>query len=195
MIDFQPEIIKLGSNLANIVGSNTVSVIMDKIKTSKAIDNKDQAIANLVEIINELNSEKSQLIQIAQGYEQQLVGQKISEDEVDYISEQIIPLINKLLSDSDKDESKTQDMINKMTQILSKETFNILQLLGFNFKQAIGEPLTVLVREYIFSQIPCNSELELEIKLAVEKKEYEYMKLINDEESYNRLLRIKGIIE
>ncbi|MFH4338650.1 hypothetical protein WAJ35_25055, partial [Acinetobacter baumannii] len=51
--------------------------------------------------------------------------------------------------------SKSLDMIKPL---LSKEMFNILQLLGFNFKQAIGEPLTVLIRGMISSKTPASLE-------------------------------------
>ena len=37
--------------------------------------------------------------------------------------------------------------------ILSKETFNILQILGFNFKKAIGEPMTEWIASLIKSKI------------------------------------------
>ncbi|WP_458352411.1 hypothetical protein [Peribacillus frigoritolerans] len=75
--------------------------------------------------------------------------------------------------------------------ILSKETLNILQLLGFNFKQAIGEPLTQLVSATIASQIPAISNTE-ELQSLQLKKEVEYLNVVQDEESFQRLLKIYG---
>lgn len=46
-------------------------------------------------------------------------------------------------------------------------TLTILQLLGFNFRQAIGEPLTDLLRDYILSVKPNPKLAELELQQSV----------------------------
>jgi hypothetical protein len=47
----------------------------------------------------------------------------------------------------------TEETIDMLKPLLSAETLAVLQVLGFNFKQAIGEPLTVLLRELILRQV------------------------------------------
>ena len=47
-------------------------------------------------------------------------------------------------------------LVNDLEQIkslLSVETLTIMQLLGFNYKRAIGEPLTLLLQKTIESKI------------------------------------------
>ena len=90
--------------------------------------------------------------------------------------------------------SKTVNSILSLRPLLSKETFNILQLLGFNYKKAIGEPLTELINGLITSQIPANSEKNIEYQILNTQREIEYFKILQEEESYQRLLEINNRI-
>jgi len=183
-----PEMITLGTELATIAGRKSVEAIFDKIRTVKKKGDKDEIIGNLEEIINELIADKNRLIQISQAYEENLITQKITQDEIDYITNSIIPLLEEFLSQSAHDDSgKIQDGINTIKPILSKEIFNIMQILGFNFKEAIGEPLTELLASFIRSKINTKS---LEFQMLVQQREVEYLKICQDEDAYNRLMRI-----
>lgn len=51
-------------------------------------------------------------------------------------------------------DPETQKYLDVLEKLLSVETVTVLQLLGFNFRQAIGEPLTQLVRRLIASRAP-----------------------------------------
>lgn len=44
---------------------------------------------------------------------------------------------------------------------------NIMQLIGFNYKQAIGEPLTLLLRKTIEAKIPVDSKMNKVYSLAM----------------------------
>ena len=50
---------------------------------------------------------------------------------------------------------------------MSVETLTIMQLLGFNYKKAIGEPLTLLLQKTIESKIPVDSTLNSKWALAM----------------------------
>lgn len=190
MIDLNPELLKLSTDLTQLIGRNSVQAIMDKIKLARTRENKDDAISNLEEIITELIAEKNQLIQIAQAYDEQLITQKMSEEDIDYITSSIIPLLEEILKNSDTEgATKSREALEMFKPMLSKETFNILQLLGFNFKQAIGEPLTDLVRGMISTKTPASSELTMEYHILSEKKQLEYFKLLQNEEAFQRYLK------
>ena len=72
---------------------------------------------------------------------------------------------------------------------LSKEIFNIMQILGFNFKEAIGEPLTELLAAFIRTKIN-TTERSLEIQMLAQQREVEYLKICQDKKAYNRLMSI-----
>lgn len=191
MIETSPEMMKLSAELARVIANNSVQVIFDKIKVAKGKKNNEVLINNLEEIINQLISEKNQLIQIAQAYDEKLVAQKISNEEIEYITTSIIPLINSLLEESNGEEiEKSRQQLEVLKSLLSKEMFNILQLLGFNFKQAVGEPLTDLIKSLILSQNPTATEMNFNLRLANQQKEIEYLKLFQDEDAFNRMKEI-----
>lgn len=189
IVDINEDVIRLGANLASYIGRNSVQSIRDKVKAVKISGNKDNTIDQMEEIIHELIQEKSELITLAQAYDEQLMMRKISSGDIEYITETIVPLIEHLLIESDgEDAEKLKKNMDIITPILSKETFNILQLLGFNFKQAIGEPLTQLIRDAINSQSPVQSEKTLEFSVENEKRVTEYFKILQNEEAYERLM-------
>lgn len=189
-MELTPEVITLGTELATIAGRKSVEAIFDKIRAVKKKGDKDEIISNLEEIINELISDKNRLIQISQAYEENLITQKITQDEIDYITNSIIPLLEEFLKQSSQDDSgKIQEGINVIKPILSKEIFNMMQILGFNFKEAIGEPLTELLAAFIRSKIN-TTEKSLELQMLVQQREVEYLKICQDEKAYNRLMNI-----
>lgn len=187
------DLMSLSLALADFVAKNRIPAIFDKMKATKESGDKDKIISNLETIINDLIQEKNQVIQIAQAYDEQLITQKISEDDITYITTTIIPLLEELMKNSDNENaqniSKSLDMIKPL---LSKEMFNILQLLGFNFKQAIGEPLTVLIRGMISSKTPASLEQTIELQIQSEIRQTEYFKIIQDKEASQRLLEFVG---
>lgn len=184
------EIIALGTELATIAGRKSVEAIFDKIKVVKQKGNKDEVINNLEEIINELIADKNSLIQISQAYQEKLITQRITDNEIDYITKSIIPLLEELLKESGNDsDGKVQNGINMIKPILSKETFNIMQILGFNFKKALGEPVTELVASLIKSKM--YNETNLELQVLAHQREIEYFKICQDEEAFNRLVSLR----
>lgn len=188
-MDLSPEMITLGTELATIAGRKSVETIFDKIKTVKQKGNKDEVISSLEEIINELISDKNSLIQISRAYEEKLITQKMTENEIDYITTSIVPLLEELLEQSNREDSgKIQEGIELVKSLLSKETFNIMQILGFNFKKAIGEPLTELLASLIRSKINA-TENAAELQMLIQTRDIEFFKLCQNEEAYDRLMR------
>lgn len=191
MID-NPELLKASVSLAKFVAQNSVQAIRDKIKASKAKNSNEETINNLEEIINNLIAEKNELISIAQTYDEQLVSQKISEEDIKYITTYILPLLEKLIENGDQENAEINiQNLEVFKPLLSKETFNILQLLGFNFKKAIGEPLTELINGLISSKIPDNSEKAKEYQILNAQRDVEYFKILQDKEAYQRLLDLR----
>lgn len=182
-----PELIKASISLTKFLAQNSTLAIRDKIRATKAKNNNEETINNLEEIINNLIAEKNELISIAQTYDEQLVSQKISEEDIKYITTNILPLLEKLIENGDQENvGNNRENIEIFKPLLAKETFNILQLLGFNFKKAIGEPLTELINGLISSQIPDSLEKEKKFQILNAQRDIEYFKILQDEEAYQR---------
>lgn len=186
-----PELIKASIDLSKFLIQNTTQTIIDKKKLAKAKGNNEETIQSLEEIINTLIAEKNQLIEIAQTYDEHLVSQKISENDIEYITDSLIPLLESILEKDETDEGvKNRESLEMLKPLLAKETFNILQLLGFNFKKAIGEPLTLLINNLISAQTPKTAGQSEELKILIAQKELEYFRILQDEESFERLLQL-----
>ena len=63
-----------------------------------------------------------------------------------------------------------------------------MQILGFNFKKAIGEPLTELLASLIRSKIN-TTENAAELQMLIQTRDIEFFKLCQNEDAYDRLMR------
>jgi hypothetical protein len=160
----------LFTSLATATAKATTSEIYSKVKAVKTNKNKDQVIGELTSIINELIDSRETLLSIAQDLKGKLIAQQISDNDIKYIIDTIIPMLENILhSEGEKEEEGEEKGVEKETidqikSILSEETLKILQTLGFNYRQAIGEPLTQIVRAWVLSKTDAdNRKLELEI--------------------------------
>lgn len=193
-MDIQGDLIQLSSDLSKIISNShtTVQLITDRINLARSKKNSQEIINNLEEIINELIAEKNQLISIAQGFDERMVAQKMSKDEIDYVTSSIIPMLRKLIEESGSDHSDKVEQLDAIETLLTQETLNVLQILGFNFKSAIGEPLTELVKEFILSQKPVNNDMSFEIQKIAAQKDIEFYKLLQDGAAYERFKELRG---
>lgn len=172
-----PIITQMAANLAEAAARNGASFISDKIKAAKTKKDNKETINELEEIISDLLADKAEIQRIAQAYEQELVSQKITEEDIKYITENLLPIFSEFIP------NKVE--IEQLKKILSVETLTIMQLIGFNYKQAIGEPLTLLTRKAIESKIPMDSKVNVEYLLAMAN-------LAKDEKATNRYYQLTG---
>lgn len=147
-----PQLQALGVQLADAALRNGAGAITTRIGASKAKKREQETIAELEEIVGELLADKNELVRIAQAYEQELVAQRISEDDIEYISTNFVPLLKQVLEKTGPRGTSGQEIIDLLQPILSVETVTVLQLIGFNFRKGIGEPLTELVSRAILSK-------------------------------------------
>lgn len=149
------EIADLSLRLGDTVARNTVSAIGDRIKAIKAKRDQRETIQELEEIIYDLIDDKNELKSIIEAYKEKFVAQRISQENIEYITNNLIPVLKELIeASSDENNAAAANMdktLDVLTSVLSVETLTVLQLVGFNFKQAIGEPLTLLLQKFITS--------------------------------------------
>lgn len=143
-----PDLTALGLQLANTAVRNSASTVAERITAARTRKRDQETIAELEEIVNELVADKAELIRIAQAYEEEFVTQRLSPETVEYIISSIVPVLERLMAETG-DEAAVQNMMELLQPILSVETLTVLQLVGFNFKRAIGEPLTEVLHQRI----------------------------------------------
>lgn len=183
-----PMLRELTAQAATILMQNTASIVAGKVQGIKAKKNDKEAVAELTELINDLVEKNAQLQSLAQAYKQELIAQQINEGDIEYITKTLIPLVEGLMGAGDVPVS--QKTLNVVKKLLSKETLNVMQLLGFNFKQAIGLPLTRLLSDYISSRSSSTNQEDMQRDaLSLQLK---MMDLAQDPDSYERYIRLMG---
>lgn len=154
-VTMNPDLAGLLASLAEISVRSSAAAISTRVSAARKGKQQDEALNELAGIINELVAEREKLVGIAQGLEAALVAQRISDDDITYIVDKVIPAVKSLVPMGTGPESaEGQQFVAMLETLLSVETLTVLQLVGFNYKSAVGEPLTELVRSLILAQIP-----------------------------------------
>lgn len=179
-----PVIAQLATQTATVLVQNTASVVASKLQTIKAQKNDKQAVEELTEIINDLVAENAELQSLAQAYKQELVAQQITENDIRYITDTAIPLLEKFIEASGS--PVPSEMLEAVEQLLSVETLKVLQLLGFNFKQAIGAPLTSLIASLIENAHSAPKEDLAQTQLETVRLQCNLSAIALDAESFER---------
>lgn len=107
----------------------------------------------------------------------ELVSQKNTEDDIKYITKNLLPIFSEFIPNKIE--------IEQLEKILSVETLTIMQLIGFNYKQAIEETLTLLTRKAIEAKIPMDSKTNANYVLAIAN-------LAQDEKATKRYYQLTG---
>jgi len=134
--------------------------------------------------------------QTVQAFEQELVAQRLSEDDICYIIDSVIPVLKKLIEQTaaaggDTEAAKKMgDALDLLEPILSVETLTVLQLVGFNIKKAIGEPLTLFMQKLISSKFPMDQQAIPETNRLNAELNINLLKITQDAEASERLKRV-----
>jgi hypothetical protein len=182
----RPEVTDLFARLGELAVRNTASAISTRIQSIRARKASESTINELVELIDELVDERSQILGIARALEEQLLAQRISDTEITYITTSVIPTLDTLLDLAPDDGTDSAEVLDAVKTLLSVETLTILQLIGFNFKDAIGVPLTRLVERLILAKFP-PPDTSQELALLNARREVAYLELLNNPEAAARL--------
>ena len=132
-------IAELGVSLATMAVSGTATAINSKIKAIKAEKDAEKIRNAYDEIVNELISEREEAIRIAQVYKAELDRIVISDDDIEHLHATASRLLDILKTLSPSTDVSTFETLK---DLISVDTLKTMQLLGFNYKAAIGEPLT-----------------------------------------------------
>ena len=141
---------ELGVRLTEMAVKGTASIVQKKIKASKDEQNIIALRQNYEEIINELISEREEAILIAQAYKNELEKVVISDDDIEHLHYTVKNFVS-LLSFFGKPNMIDHQTLLTLQSLISVNTLKAMQLLGFNYKAAIGEPLTQLCAQKITS--------------------------------------------
>lgn len=191
-----PELVDLGVRLAEVGARNTASAIGSKLRAMKQGRDDKKTIAEMNDLIYELLEEKQEIEIIAKTYQEEIISQKLSEEDLSFVSNTVLPVLKEFMENvaetQDEQEQastlKTIETVEALEPLLSINTLNVLQMIGFNFKKGIGEPLTELLKTSISGENKLN---QLKLNELVAERDVEYFKIIQDEHAFERYMSLR----
>ncbi|MCH4282857.1 MAG: hypothetical protein LKF83_06930 [Solobacterium sp.] len=154
MINENEVMANLAVSLGQLVIKGTATIIHQKTRALKEEKDIQRLRATYDELLSEVISERDEAVQIAQAYKSELDKIKISDDDIQHLHntvENVLQIINSMQSTDSSTGSKkiNSSDVDKFVALISVDTLKTMQLIGFNYKAAIGEPLTKLCAEKI----------------------------------------------
>ncbi|SFJ43774.1 hypothetical protein SAMN04487936_102170 [Halobacillus dabanensis] len=129
----------------------------NKNPTSKGKEKIEEQQVIYDEIINSLLQDKMDLEAIAREYKSLYESVTISDKDIEYLQSTVQQVVELLSSTSPK-VSAQQESFNVLINLINKDTLKTMQLLGFNYKEAIGIPLTEVCANAIHTKIGGNNK-------------------------------------
>lgn len=131
--------ITLGVRLAETVGRTSLSWVSDKRAIARGVKDAKEQQEVYEEIISKLLDDKSEIEMIARQYKDMYEKVSISDEDIEHLQKTLNSVIDNLY----KGNTATRSFNPRdITNLINKDTLKTMQLLGFNYKEAIGEPLT-----------------------------------------------------
>lgn len=138
---YAESLVEMGVSLAELAVKGTASAVSKKIRAIKDVKDTEKIRVTYDELINEVLQEREEAVRIAQAYKAELDRIVISDEDIEHLHntvERIVDIIKQF-----SPESPIEDF-EAFKDLVSVDTLKTMQLLGFNFKKAIGEPFTQL---------------------------------------------------
>lgn len=194
------ELLALGKSLTELAVKGTATAVSSKIKAIKEEKNVEKIRSTYDEIINELLIEREEAVRIAQAYKSELEKVVISEEDMQHLHntvERILEIIEKSqiaaaeqLGEEAVQTVKAQvESYAQIKELISVDTLKTMQLLGFNYKAAIGEPLTLMLKNFILSKVTEADALNTLMKILTP----EMVAILKDEKAYKNFRQLTGM--
>lgn len=197
---YTTELLGLGATLTELAVKGTATAVSSKLKAIKEEKNVERIRSTYDEIINELLNEREEAVRIAQAYKSELEKVVISDEDIQHLHNtvsRILEIIKEsqvasatLLGEEAVEAVKKQvESYEQIKALISVDTLKTMQLLGFNYKVAIGEPLTLMLKNFILSKVA-----EPDSFIAFQKiVTPEMVEILKDETAYENFKQIMGM--
>lgn len=126
-----------GVELGILAVKGTTAKINSKIQSMKTEREADKLRASYDDIVNELLSERADALRIAQIYKEEYEKVTIKDEDIEYLHNTLIRLISLFSSFGNVTEEQSASF-RQIAELLNKDTLKTMQLLGFNYREAIG---------------------------------------------------------
>lgn len=139
----------LAKSLSELSTNGTVTATEAKIKAIRVEKDIEKIRNQYDEIVNGLIAERSEAIRIAQVYKNEVERYEISDIDIEHLHN-TVGLVLDIIKEMSPDTNIA--VYQQLKNLICVDVLKAIQLLGFNYKEAIGEPLTQICANAILSK-------------------------------------------
>ena len=196
---YTTELVALGANLAQMAVKGTATAVSAKIRAIKDEKNAEKIRNTYDEIVNELLSEREEAVRIAQAYKSELEKVVISDEDIQHLHNTVANIL-KIMTDiqiagAERAGEAAVEAVKEQTKVyeqfmelISVDTLKTMQLIGFNYKTAIGEPLTLMLKNFLLSKVEEPDSVSMFEKVLTP----ELVEILKDDTAYENFRGILG---
>ena len=157
--------------LNSIIKSKALGDLDKRLQELKEEKNPDKLRTSYDEIINEVLQERSKAVMIAQHYKSDLENIVINDSDIDHLQKTLQSFFDLIIQsyefelDPQNEEhvkmlEAYRQGLNSLSKMVNANNMKTLLLMGFDFKEAIGRPMTELCAQSIRNSMADEQEMK-----------------------------------
>ena len=149
-------IVALNTAFAKSITEITVEKVTNKITQIKSNHDLKKQVTDYEQLVNDLLDNKNKLELTARNYKERLEQVTISDSDIESLHNTVSTVIKLVRPLSQSENENDEKSIDIVLDLLNSDTLKTLQLLGYNYKKAIGEPLTQITTNFLKNKLDIN---------------------------------------
>lgn len=146
-------LLTLNTAFAKAITEVTVEKVTNKITQIKSNHDLKKQVTDYEQLVNDLLDNKNKLELTARNYKERLEQVTISDSDIESLHNTVSTVLKIIKPFSQSGEQEDEKSIDIVLDLLNSDTLKTLQLLGYNYKKAIGEPLTQITAEFLKAKL------------------------------------------
>lgn len=146
-------LLTLNTAFAKAITEVTVEKVTNKITQIKSNHDLKKQVTDYEQLVNDLLDNKNKLELTARNYKERLEQVTISDSDIESLHNTVSIVLKIIKPLSQSGEQGDEKSIDIVLDLLNSDTLKTLQLLGYNYKKAIGEPLTQITAEFLKAKL------------------------------------------
>ena len=142
----------LATKLIEVRGKTTFSWMEGQKAKARNAESVAEAQVIYEETINRFQQANADLENVARAYKDLYEQIVISDEDIEFLNNTLRDAL-RILSEFGGVEEEDLDAWNRIISLINKDLLKSMQLLGFNYKEAIGLPLTEACANFIWTKL------------------------------------------
>ncbi|MBU7568890.1 hypothetical protein KGP39_09125 [Weissella hellenica] len=146
-------LLALNTAFAKAITEVTVEKVTNKITQIKSNHDLKKQVTDYEQLVNDLLDNKNKLELTARNYKERLEQVTISDSDIESLHNTVSTVIKLIKPLSQSENQEGEQSMDVVLDLLNSDTLKTLQLLGYNYKKAIGEPLTQITADFLKTKL------------------------------------------